>query len=89
MKTVGLEPLLLANRRGVTFGVVRQNGIVECLITIETLEAYFWLEPCASDARILKTFQDGYARISAIAERKLLARPALRLELTPDDFAHQ
>jgi len=87
MKPIGAEPQLLANRRGVAFALVRQNGPVECHITIATLEAYFWLEPSANDARILKTFQDGYARISAIAERRLLARPALRLELTPEDFA--
>ncbi|MFP3559553.1 DUF1488 domain-containing protein, partial [Paraburkholderia sp. SIMBA_049] len=36
---------------------------------------------------ILKTFRDGYGRIRAIAERRLLAHPATRLELTSDDFA--
>jgi hypothetical protein len=55
--------------------------------TIAALEAYFWLEPRASDAHILKTFRDGYGRIRAIAERKFLAHPATRLELTPADFA--
>lgn len=87
METVELEPQVLADRRGVAFGLVRPNGPVECVITIATLEAYFWLEPRASDARILKTFRDGYGRIRAIAERRLLAHPATRLELTSDDFA--
>ena len=59
----------------------------ECVITIAALEACFWLEPRASDTRILKTFRDGYGRIRAIAERKLLAHPAARLELTAGDFA--
>ena len=77
----------MTNGRGVAFNLVRQNGTIECVITIAALEAYFWLEPRASDARILKTFRDGYGRIRAIAERRLLAHPAARLELTPDDFA--
>ena len=87
METVEPEPQVLASRLGVAFSLVRPNGMVECVITIATLEAYFWLEPRASDARILKTFRDGHGRIRAIAERKLLAHPAVRLELTPDDFA--
>ena len=87
MATLDLEPQVLANRRGVTFGLVHQNSTVECVITIATLEAYFWLEPKASDTRILKTFRDGYGRIRAIAERKLLAHPTAHFEMTPDDFA--
>lgn len=88
METVELEPQVLAGRRGVAFGLVRPHGTVECVITLATLEAHFWLEPRACDARILKTFRDGYGRIRAIAERRLLAHPATRLELTSDDFAH-
>ncbi|BDC45436.1 DUF1488 family protein [Paraburkholderia terrae] len=87
METVELEPQVLSDRRGVAFGLVRPSDPVECVITIATLEAYFWLEPQASNARILKTFRDGYGRIRAITERRLLAHPATRLELTPDDFA--
>jgi hypothetical protein len=71
----------------VAFSLVRQNINVECMIAIATLEAYFWLEPRASEARILKTFRDGYGRIRTIAERRLLAHHAARLEITPDDFA--
>ena len=87
METLDLEPQVLANRRGVAFNFVLQTRTVECVITIAALEACFWLEPRASDTRILKTFRDGYGRIRAIAERKLLAHPAARPELTPDDFA--
>jgi hypothetical protein len=85
METPDLEPQVLANRRGVAFHLA--GGTVECVITIAALQAYFWLEPRASDARILKTFRDGYGRIRAIAERRLLAHPAARLELTAEDFA--
>lgn len=87
METIALEPHVLANRRGVAFGLVRQNNTVECVITIATLEAYFWLEPQASDAQILRTFRAGYDRIGAVAGRKLLAHPAARLELSLADFA--
>jgi hypothetical protein len=86
METIESEPQILADGRGVSFRLARRSTTVECIITIAALEACFWLEPRASDARVLKTFQDGYSRIRAIAERKLLAQPCPRLELTPDDF---
>ena len=87
METLALEPQVLANRRGVAFALARQNGTVECVITIAALEACLWLEPRASDARVLKTFRDGYGRIRAIAGRRLLAHPAARPELTAVVFA--
>jgi hypothetical protein len=87
METLDLEPQVLANRRAVAFNLAAQTGTIECVITIAALEAYFWLDPRASDARILKTFRDGYGRIRAMAERRLLAHPAARLELTAEDFA--
>ena len=86
-ETVEREPQVLANRLGVGFSLVFQNRPIGCTITIAALEAYFWLEPRAGDERVLKTFRDGYGRIRAIAERKLLAHPAARLELTPADFS--
>ncbi|MDH6147421.1 MULTISPECIES: DUF1488 family protein [Paraburkholderia] len=89
MELLDLEPQVLANRRGVAFGLPHQNSTVGCVITIRALEACFWLEPQASDARILKTFRDGYSRIRAIAERKLLAHPTTTLELTPTDFVRR
>lgn len=88
METVDVKAQVLANRRGVAFGLVRQNNTVECVITIAALETHFWLEPGASESRILKTFRDGYGRIRAAAERNLLAHPAAHLELAPNDFAH-
>ncbi|MGF6483713.1 hypothetical protein QFZ91_005940 [Paraburkholderia sp. JPY419] len=75
---VELAPQVLANRVGVAFSLVFQNRPVECMITITALEAYFWLDPRAGDERILKTFRDGYGRIRAMAERKLLALPIPR-----------
>jgi hypothetical protein len=87
MEILDLEPHVLANRRGVAFALARLNSTVECVITLNALQAYFWLEPQANETRVLKAFRDGYGRIRTIAERKLLAHPTAKLELTPDDFA--
>ena len=89
MEAAAAGPRILANRRGVAFDLVRANGTVECVVTLEALEAYFWLEPGASDARILKCFGDGYQRIAAIAARKALAHPSANVELTPSDFGRR
>ncbi|MGT2477294.1 DUF1488 family protein [Paraburkholderia terrae] len=88
-ETIETEPQVSANRRGVALTLLHQGRPVECIVTTAALEAWFWLEPRASDARVLKTFNDGYRRIRAIAERRLLAHPVMRLELTPDDFARR
>ncbi|WP_313068251.1 DUF1488 family protein [Paraburkholderia sp. LEh10] len=77
---------MLANRRGVTFSLVLPNGTVTCVIALTALETYFWLEPRASDAHVLRTFENGFARIRAVAERKFRAHPAKRLKLTAEDF---
>lgn len=85
--TLEPEPQLLAGRRGVSFNLPRPDGTVDCMVTIKALQDYFWLEPDADDVRVLRAFRNGYARIRAIAERKVLAHPAAQLELTADDFA--
>ncbi|MEX3815973.1 DUF1488 family protein [Paraburkholderia sp. BR13439] len=86
MEKPEFEPQILADGQGVSFVLVRGHTVVECTITIAALEAHFWLEPRADDVRILRTFRDGYSRIRAVAERRLLAHPRARLELAPDDF---
>jgi hypothetical protein len=60
MEAAATAPRILTNRHGVAFDLVRANGSVEGVVTLEALEAYFWLEPGASDARTLKCFGDGY-----------------------------
>jgi hypothetical protein len=89
MEAAATAPRILANRRGVAFDLVRANSSVECVVALEALEAYFWLEPGASDARTLKCFGDGYQRIAALAARKALAHPAASIELTSWDFARR
>ncbi|BEU28432.1 DUF1488 family protein [Paraburkholderia sp. 22B1P] len=87
METIESELQVTSNRRGVAFTLMHQGRPVECVITTAALEAWFWLEPRATEARMPKTFNDGYRRIRAIAERRLLAHPAATLELKPEDFA--
>jgi hypothetical protein len=87
MEALDLEPRVVANGSAVAFALPFRDRTVECTITVTTLQTFFWLGPRASEAQTLKTFRDGYGRIRAIAERKLLAHPAATLELTPDDFA--
>ncbi|WP_109484234.1 DUF1488 family protein [Paraburkholderia sp. C35] len=86
MDTLEVNPQVLAGR-GVAFFLPSPQGMVECTVTIRALQDCFWLEPHADDIRILRAFRDGYGRIRAIAERKVLAHPASRLELTAADFA--
>ncbi|CAG9245106.1 DUF1488 family protein [Paraburkholderia caribensis] len=86
MDTLEVAPQVLAGR-GVSFSLPGPQGMVECVVTITALQDCFWLEPQADDIRILRAFRDGYGRIRAIAERKVLAHPATHLELTAADFA--
>ncbi|KAA1003450.1 DUF1488 domain-containing protein [Paraburkholderia panacisoli] len=87
MATFELEPQVQDDRRGVSFSLARPHGFVKCVIAVKALQEYFWLEPNADDGRILKAFRNGYGRIRAIAERKVLAHPTTHLELTAEDFA--
>jgi hypothetical protein len=87
MEIVRNQPEVLANRRGVTFSLVLPSGKVTCVIALKALETYFWLEPRASDTDVLRTFQNGFVRIRAVAERAFRARPATHLKLAAKDFA--
>ncbi|WP_087658618.1 DUF1488 family protein [Caballeronia terrestris] len=87
METIDLEPRIAADRRGVVFVLVHKSRSVECVIARAALETHFWLTSNADDTKTLKTFRDGYRRIHAVAQRKLLANPTSRLELTAADFA--
>ncbi len=87
MKLLGTEPSVSADRRVVSFTLSTRGRDLECAVTREALEQHFWLQPGASEARILKTFRDGCRRIVAVAERKSLARPAEPLLLTSADFS--
>jgi hypothetical protein len=87
MKVLGPDPKIGADSRSVSFILSCRGESVTCLITREALEAYFWLAPNADDGRMLKVFSDGFSRIEATAQRKLLAHPSAQLELTAADFS--
>lgn len=80
-------PSVSADGRAVIFQLSSRGRDLECAVTREALEEHFWLQRGAGEARILKTFADGRKRITAIAERKMLARPGEKVLLTIDDFA--
>ncbi len=86
MEILKTEPRVGADRRVVSFVLSTRGRDLECAVTREALEQYFWLQPGASETRVLKTFQDGCRRIFAVAERKCLARPTETLLLTSADF---
>jgi hypothetical protein len=86
MDTTDLHPKISDDGRSVAFIVIFKTTTVECMITRAALESGFWLTPNADEARMIKTFRDGSRRIRAIVERRLLARPASRIELTSADF---
>jgi len=86
MKAPPPEPLISADKRSLTFVMHWREERVTCVVSRTALEAYFWLASSADDARKLKVFRDGFGRIHAIAERKLLAHRSKHLELSTADF---
>jgi hypothetical protein len=84
--TVELESSVSTERRAVVFVLSLCGRDVECIVTREALERHFWVQPDASEARILKAFADGRKRIMAVAERKMRAHAGERIALTVDDF---
>lgn len=84
MEALELEPNLSTD--GVVFALSLCGRDIVCVITRETLEQHFWVQPGATDARVLKAFSEGRRRILALAERKARARQRERIVLTVDDF---
>ena len=87
MKVPVPEPQISAEKSNLTFILPRRGEPVTCIVSRAALEAYFWLAPNADDARTQTVFSNGFGRILAIAERKLLAHPSTHLELSAPDFA--
>jgi hypothetical protein len=52
------------------------------------LEQYFWAPTGACDERLLKVYAEGYRRIAAVAERKLLRAGSESIRLDMADFSH-
>ena len=70
----------------IAFELIAAGRVVKCTVSRESLQHYFWLQPGADDARMLKVFNDGRHRIVAIAERKTLRLAAASIRLEAADF---
>jgi Protein of unknown function (DUF1488) len=86
MTMIEAVPSVSADGRAVIFQLSSRGRDLECAVTREALEQHFWVQPDASEARILKAFADGRKRIIAVAERKTRAHAGERIVLTVDDF---
>ncbi|MCG7400450.1 MULTISPECIES: DUF1488 family protein [Caballeronia] len=88
MKVLVPAPQISADKQTVTFVLEWRGETVTCVVPRQCLETFFWLPPGADDARTVRVFADGFARIEAIARRKLLARPTRSIRLTSADFSN-
>jgi hypothetical protein len=82
----GVPAAVSQDRRSVLFVADTHARTIHCAITVQALEQHFWAPAGANDERLLKVFDDGYARIVARAERKYLTRPGDEVTLDVDDF---
>ncbi|WP_061136666.1 DUF1488 family protein [Caballeronia fortuita] len=79
MKVPVPETQIAADKSNLTFILPRRGEPVTCTVSRAALAAYFGLAPNTDDARTLTVFSNGFGRISAVAERKLLAHPSTDL----------
>ena len=70
----------------VVFEFIAAGRVVKCKVSRESLQHYFWLQPGADDARVLKIFNDGRQRIAAVAEREARRLAATSIHLDALDF---
>ncbi|MFD1557120.1 DUF1488 family protein [Paraburkholderia silviterrae] len=85
--TFAADVSLSADGQLVLFVISTRNQSVQCSISREALEQYFWLPAGANDARTLKAFIDGQQRITAAAERRMLKSSGAPIALTAAEFA--
>jgi hypothetical protein len=80
------EPVVIDGGRAIAFEVVAAGRVVKCTVSRESLQDYFWLQPDADNARMLKIFNDGRHRIAAIAERRARRLATESIHLDVSDF---
>jgi hypothetical protein len=78
--------VVASDERTVIFPMSIRRREVEVSIARDALETCFWLPRGANEIWTLRAVENGRQRITAIAQRKLLARPDGRLSSTVDDF---
>jgi hypothetical protein len=84
--TNSVEPTLVGGGLAVAFELIAAGRVVKCTVSRESLQHYFWLQPGADDARVLKIFNDGRLRIVAVAQRKVHRLRAASIHLETADF---
>ena len=88
MKVLVPEAQISADKQTLSFTLDWRGQTVTCVVPRKCLEVFFWLPPDADDARMVSVFGNGFARIEAVARRKLLAQPTRTLRLTHADFSN-
>jgi len=86
--TFAPEASISSDGKLVVFVAHVRGRAVQCSITRDVLEQYFWAPTGASDARLLKAYQDGHNRIAAAVERKILRTSSEPIKLNAADFSH-
>jgi len=86
--TLTTEVSVSADGKLVAFVAFARGRAVQCSITRDVLEQYFWAPIGADDARLLKAYTDGHRRIAAAIERKMLRVPDEPIRLNAADFFH-
>src|ERR1700692_3907001 len=84
--TNSTEALVADGGLAVAFEFIAAGRVVKCTVSRESSQGYFWLQPGADDARVLKIFNDGRQRIIAIAERKARRLATVSIHLEAPDF---
>jgi len=84
--TNSTEATVVDGALAVAFELIAAGRVVKCTVSRESLQRYFWLQPGADDARILKIFNDGRKRIVAVAERKARRLADVSIHLEAADF---
>ncbi|MDR5785323.1 DUF1488 family protein [Caballeronia sp. LP003] len=87
MKVLVPEPQISTDKQALSFVIDWRGESVSCVVTRRCLEVFLWLPPDADDSRLVSVFRDGFARIEAVARRKLRARPTSLVRLTEGDFS--
>ncbi|AFQ52209.1 DUF1488 family protein [Burkholderia cepacia] len=89
MDAAELQPRVAPDGQSITFVLSSSGRNIDCRVAREVLEQHFWVQPDATETRILRAFADGRGRIVAMAERKMLSHGGERVVLTMDDFSNR
>ena len=86
--TLTIEASVSPDGKLVVFIAFARGRAVQCSITRDVLEQYFWAPIGANDARLLKAYMNGQRRIAAAVERKMLKTSDEPIKLNAADFSH-